>query len=39
MKEQYSRGSSLIYWVKDDAEYIVDQVRHAPLLVPLGGRF
>lgn len=27
MKEQYSRGSSLIYWVKDDAEYIVDQVR------------
>jgi putative flavoprotein involved in K+ transport len=27
MKNQYSRGSSLIYWVKDDAQYIVDRVR------------
>jgi putative flavoprotein involved in K+ transport len=29
MKNQYSRGSSLIYWVKDDAQYIVDRVRKA----------
>ena len=28
MMNQYSRGSSLIYWVKLDAAYIVDQVRH-----------
>ena len=27
MKDQYSRGSSLIGFVKDDAAYIVDQVR------------
>jgi len=26
MSNQYSRGSSLIYWVKNDAAYIVDQV-------------
>ncbi len=26
MSHQYSRGSSLIYWVKNDAAYIVDQV-------------
>lgn len=29
MHGQYSRGSSLIYWVKDDASYIVDRVREA----------
>jgi putative flavoprotein involved in K+ transport len=29
MHGQYSRGSSLIYWVKDDASYIVDQIRSA----------
>jgi putative flavoprotein involved in K+ transport len=29
MKDQYSRGSSLIFWVKDDASYIVDRVRGA----------
>jgi putative flavoprotein involved in K+ transport len=29
MPNQYSRGSSLIFWVKDDAAYIVDQVRTA----------
>jgi putative flavoprotein involved in K+ transport len=29
MHRQYSRGSSLIYWVKEDAAYIVDQVRSA----------
>jgi putative flavoprotein involved in K+ transport len=29
MHGQYSRGSSLIHWVKDDASYIVDQVRTA----------
>jgi putative flavoprotein involved in K+ transport len=27
MQNQYSRGSSLIFWVKEDAEYIVDRVR------------
>ncbi len=27
MKDQYSRGSALIYWVKDDAAYIVEQLR------------
>jgi hypothetical protein len=27
MKDQHSRGSSLVYWVKDDAEYIVDQIQ------------
>jgi putative flavoprotein involved in K+ transport len=27
MHRQYSRGSSLIAWVKDDAEFIVDQIR------------
>jgi putative flavoprotein involved in K+ transport len=27
MHGQYSRGSSLIHWVKEDADYIVDQVR------------
>lgn len=27
MKDQHSRGSSLIYWVKHDAAYVVDQVR------------
>ncbi len=27
MHGQYSRGSSLIHWVNDDASYIVDQVR------------
>jgi putative flavoprotein involved in K+ transport len=27
MHGQYSRGSSLIHWVKDDASYIVDQIR------------
>jgi putative flavoprotein involved in K+ transport len=26
-KNQYSRGSSLIGWVKHDAAFIVDQVR------------
>jgi hypothetical protein len=26
MHGEYSRGSSLIHWVKDDANYIVDQV-------------
>jgi putative flavoprotein involved in K+ transport len=26
MKDQYSRGSSLIYWVKDDAAHIVNQL-------------
>ena len=33
MANQYSRGSSLIYWVKDDAVYVVDHVRerkHGP---------
>jgi putative flavoprotein involved in K+ transport len=30
MKNQYSRGSALIHWVKDDAGYIVDHLRHAP---------
>jgi putative flavoprotein involved in K+ transport len=29
MPNQYSRGSSLIFWVKDDAAYIVDRVRMA----------
>jgi putative flavoprotein involved in K+ transport len=29
MKDQYSRGSALIYWVREDAAYIVDQVRKA----------
>ena len=29
MHNQYSRGSSLIAWVKDDAEFIVDQIRAA----------
>jgi len=33
MKDQYSRGSSLIYWVKEDAAYIVDQVRKARPLI------
>jgi putative flavoprotein involved in K+ transport len=33
MKDQYSRGSSLIYWVKEDAAYIVDRVRNARPLV------
>ncbi len=27
MQNQYSRGSALIFWVKEDAEYIVDRVR------------
>lgn len=27
MKNQYSRGSSLIYWVKDDAQHIVERAR------------
>jgi len=27
MHGQYSRGSSLIHWVKEDAEFLVDQVR------------
>lgn len=26
MKNQYSRGSALIYWVKDDAAHVVEQV-------------
>jgi putative flavoprotein involved in K+ transport len=34
MKNQYSRGSSLIYWVKDDAQYIVDRVREARPHIP-----
>jgi putative flavoprotein involved in K+ transport len=34
MKNQYSRGSSLIYWVKDDAQYIVERVRAAPSHAP-----
>jgi putative flavoprotein involved in K+ transport len=29
MKDQYSRGSSLIYWVREDARYIVDRVRES----------
>jgi putative flavoprotein involved in K+ transport len=29
MKNQYSRGSSLIHWVRHDAEFIVDQLRDA----------
>lgn len=29
MKNQYSRGSSLIGWVRHDAAYIIDQVRDA----------
>jgi putative flavoprotein involved in K+ transport len=29
MKNQYSRGSSLIYWVREDAAHIVEQVRRA----------
>ncbi len=33
MKDQYSRGSSLIYWVREDASHIVDQVRGARSLV------
>jgi hypothetical protein len=28
-KNQYSRGSSLIHWVRHDAEFIVDQLLHA----------
>jgi putative flavoprotein involved in K+ transport len=36
MHGQYSRGSSLIYWVKDDASYIVDQVRRASSLKQRG---
>jgi putative flavoprotein involved in K+ transport len=28
MKNQYSRGSSLIHWVRHDAEFIVEQLRH-----------
>jgi putative flavoprotein involved in K+ transport len=36
MKDQYSRGSSLIYWVKEDAAYIVDHVRKARPLVAGG---
>jgi putative flavoprotein involved in K+ transport len=27
MHSQYSRGSSLLYWVREDAHYIVQQVR------------
>jgi hypothetical protein len=27
MKNQYSRGSSLIGWVRNDAAYIVEHVR------------
>jgi hypothetical protein len=27
MHNQYSRGSSLIHWVRHDAQYIVSQVR------------
>ena len=27
MKNQYSRGSSLIHWVRHDAEFIVEQLR------------
>jgi putative flavoprotein involved in K+ transport len=27
MHDQHSRGSSLIAWVKDDAEYVVDRIR------------
>jgi putative flavoprotein involved in K+ transport len=27
MKNQYSRGSSLINWVRDDADFIVDHIR------------
>jgi putative flavoprotein involved in K+ transport len=29
MKNQYSRGSSLIHWVRHDAEFIVEQLRDA----------
>jgi len=27
MKNQYSRGSSLIHWVRHDARFIVEQLR------------
>jgi hypothetical protein len=30
MHDQYSRGSSLIGWVYQDASYIVDRIRAAP---------
>jgi putative flavoprotein involved in K+ transport len=30
MHDQYSRGSSLIGWVHQDASYIVDRIRAAP---------
>jgi putative flavoprotein involved in K+ transport len=29
MHGQYSRGSSLIHWVKEDASFVVDQIRRA----------
>jgi putative flavoprotein involved in K+ transport len=28
MHNQYSRGSSLIHWVREDAAYLVDRIRH-----------
>ena len=28
MKNQYSRGSSLIHWVRHDAQFIIEQLRH-----------
>ncbi len=32
MKNQYSRGSSLIGWVRHDAAFIVEQVRGTRVL-------
>jgi hypothetical protein len=29
MKDQYSRGSALIYWVKDDAAYLVQRLHES----------
>jgi len=38
MKNQYSRGSSLIHWVRHDAEFIVEQLRDTRATRSGGGR-
>jgi putative flavoprotein involved in K+ transport len=38
MKNQYSRGSSLIHWVRHDAEFIVEQLRDTSATRIDGGR-
>jgi len=38
MHNQYSIGSALIHWVKDDAAYLVEQVGVAAITAPLARR-